>query len=58
MKIERNYYLNQLIDRKDNGFIKIVTGLRRCGKSYLLKNIWLFCKIGHGYSGVRHGIAA
>lgn len=36
MKIERNYYLNQLIAGKRNGLIKIVTGIRRCGKSYLL----------------------
>ena len=40
VKIERNYYLNQLIDRKDNGFIKIVTGLRRCGKSFLLFELY------------------
>ena len=36
MKIERNLYLTQLIDRKHNGLIKIVSGVRRCGKSYLL----------------------
>lgn len=36
MKIERSYYLNQLITGKRNGLIKIVTGIRRCGKSYLL----------------------
>ena len=34
--IERNEYLNKLINRKKNGLIKIVTGVRRCGKSYLL----------------------
>ena len=37
MKIERPIYMQQLIDSKDNGLIKIVTGLRRVGKSYLLK---------------------
>lgn len=36
MEIKRDYYLQQLIDRKHNGLIKIVTGIRRCGKSYLL----------------------
>lgn len=36
MNIDRPVYLKQLIDRMDNGMIKIVTGLRRCGKSYLL----------------------
>ena len=36
MIIKRDYYLNQLISSKHNGLIKIVTGLRRSGKSYLL----------------------
>lgn len=36
MKIPRPYYLNQLVSGMGNGFIKIATGLRRCGKSYLL----------------------
>lgn len=36
MRIERPYYLNQLIQGQKNNLIKIVTGLRRCGKSYLL----------------------
>ena len=40
MKIERPVYLQQLIDSKDNGLIKIVTGLRRVGKSYLLKTLF------------------
>ena len=35
--IPRNIYLNQLIDGCENGFIKIVTGMRRCGKSTLLQ---------------------
>lgn len=34
--IARDDYLQQLIDRKHNGLVKIVTGIRRCGKSYLL----------------------
>lgn len=36
MEIKRDFYLNELIDGMDNGLIKIVTGIRRCGKSYLL----------------------
>ena len=43
MKIERPIYMQQLIDSKDNGLIKIVTGLRRVGKSYLLNRI--FCRV-------------
>ena len=40
MEIKRELYLQQLISRKGNGFIKVVTGIRRCGKSYLLNNIF------------------
>ena len=40
MEIERNYYLNKLISKKENHLIKIVTGIRRCGKSYLLDPIF------------------
>ena len=36
MKIKRDSYLEQLKIRKDNGMIKIITGIRRCGKSFLL----------------------
>ena len=36
MEIERETELNQLIAAKHNGFVKIITGIRRCGKSYLL----------------------
>lgn len=35
-EIKRDVYLNKLISRKENGLIKIITGIRRCGKSYLL----------------------
>ena len=38
--INRDKYLNQLIANKENGFPKVVTGVRRCGKSYLLKEIF------------------
>lgn len=40
MEIKRDYYLNELIDRIDNQLIKIITGIRRCGKSYLLNIIF------------------
>lgn len=35
-EIKRDRYLKQLIDSRQNGFIKVITGIRRCGKSYLL----------------------
>lgn len=35
-EIARNVYLNKLINRRENGMIKVITGIRRCGKSYLL----------------------
>jgi predicted AAA+ superfamily ATPase len=40
MNIERPIYLQRLINRKHNGMIKIVTGMRRSGKSYLLNNLF------------------
>lgn len=40
MEIKRDYYLQKLIDRKENHLIKIITGIRRCGKSYLLNHIF------------------
>ena len=40
MEIKRDYYLKELTDRIDNGLIKIITGIRRCGKSYLLNTIF------------------
>lgn len=40
MKIPRNRYLSALIERKHNGLVKVVTGIRRCGKSYLLFNLF------------------
>ena len=39
MEIKRLNYINRLIDKQDNGMIKIITGLRRSGKSYLLYNL-------------------
>ena len=35
-RIERNKYLNELISLRNNGMIKVITGMRRCGKSFLL----------------------
>lgn len=40
MRIERDIYLNKVIDSRHNGMIKIVTGVRRSGKSYLLFNLF------------------
>lgn len=40
MEIRRDIYLNKLISKKHNGLIKVVTGMRRCGKSYLLFNLF------------------
>lgn len=40
VEIKRDYYLEQMIRRKNNGLIKIVTGIRRCGKSYLLRTLF------------------
>ena len=34
--IERPVYLNKLVSKMDNGMIKVITGIRRCGKSFLL----------------------
>ena len=47
--IARNDYLNALVARRQNGQVKVVTGIRRCGKSYLLKTIfrkWLLREAG------------
>lgn len=48
--IKRDYYLNKLIDYKDKDIIKIITGIRRCGKSYLLFNIFYNYLIDNGIS--------
>lgn len=41
MEIRRDKYLNDLIIRKNNGLIKVITGIRRCGKSYLMNTLFL-----------------
>lgn len=48
MNIARDHYLNQLIAGKNNGLIKIVTGVRRCGKSYLLFTLFYEHLISEG----------
>ncbi|MCM1234638.1 MAG: ATP-binding protein [Ruminococcus flavefaciens] len=40
MEIKRNFYLDKLIKRKHNGLVKVITGIRRCGKSYLLNTLF------------------
>ena len=48
--IKRDYYLKQIIDKKENGLIKVITGIRRCGKSYLLFNLFYDYLINNGIS--------
>ena len=43
--IKRDVYLNRLISRKENGLIKIITGIRRCGKSVILEQVMSEIKI-------------
>lgn len=50
MEIKRDKYLNDLINRMHNGMIKVVTGIRRCGKSYLIFNIFKNYLIEQGVS--------
>ncbi|WP_390835021.1 hypothetical protein [Amygdalobacter nucleatus] len=38
--VKRDEYLKQLIAKKGNGLIKVITGIRRCGKSFLLFNLF------------------
>ena len=40
MEIKRDLYLNRLIQRRENGMVKVITGIRRCGKSYLLCTLY------------------
>lgn len=51
MDIKRDKYLNDLINRMHNGMIKVVTGIRRCGKSYLLFNIFKKYLLEQGIDG-------
>ncbi len=40
MTIDRTFHLDKLLARRGDGFVKIVTGIRRCGKSFLLFNLF------------------
>ena len=51
MEIKRDSYLQQLISYRFDGLVKVITGIRRCGKSYLLKNIYRDYLIGNGVKG-------
>lgn len=48
--IKRDIYLQKIIDRMNNGMIKVITGIRRCGKSYLLFEIFYKYLLEHGVS--------
>lgn len=48
MEIQRDSYLQQLISYRFDGLVKVITGIRRCGKSYLLKNIYRDYLLNHG----------
>lgn len=48
MEIKRDFYLNKLIQHKKNGMVKIITGIRRCGKSYLLFKLFRDHLLGIG----------
>lgn len=51
MEIKRDYYLNKLIQHRKNGLIKIITGIRRCGKSYLLFKLFRDYLLNCGIKG-------
>ncbi len=48
MEIKRDRYLQQLIESRQNGFIKVITGIRRCGKSYLLNVLFYHYLLENG----------
>lgn len=50
LRINREIYLNQLVNKQNNGLVKIITGLRRCGKSFLLDPIFKEYLISEGVS--------
>lgn len=58
MEIRRDFYLDKLIRRKNNGLIKVITGIRRCGKSYLLNNIFYNHLLESGVPAKRYCTAA
>ena len=48
MEIKRDRYLKRLISKRNNGLIKVITGIRRCGKSYLLFRLYYNYLISEG----------
>ena len=46
--IRRDRYLEQLVNRRENGLIKVITGIRRCGKSFLLFELFYNYLLGEG----------
>ena len=48
--IERKQYLDKLIRKRGNGLIKVITGIRRCGKSFLLFKIYYDYLVSEGVS--------
>ena len=52
-EIKRDFYLNQLIKKDGNGQIKVITGIRRCGKSYLLRNIFYKYLLKNNDKGIK-----
>ena len=50
LRINREIYLNQLINKQNNGLVKIITGMRRSGKSFLLDPIFKEYLMGKGIS--------
>ena len=55
--IERPIYLEKLIKAKDNGFPKVISGLRRCGKSFLISELYPAYLRSIGVSKPRKGKA-
>ena len=47
-EIKRDYYLEQLIKRQHNGLIKVITGIRRCGTSFMLRTLFKKYLIANG----------
>ena len=50
-EIKRERYIEQLVARRENGSIKVITGIRRCGKSYILFNLYRDHLLSTGVKG-------